>query len=121
MIERDVEQALKRGIEANVPGAKCLKFVSPGYIGVPDRIVLLPGGRVVFVELKRPNERPRQRQLFVQSRLRKLGFTVYGCVDSMEKVNRVVWHCQLIAAAVSGGGGGVATRKEEVGDGGSGV
>ena len=118
MIERDVEQALKRGIEANVPGAKCLKFVSPGYTGVPDRIVLLPGGRVVFVELKRPNERPRQRQLFVQSRLRKLGFTVYGCVDSMEKVNRVVWHCQLIAAAVSagGGGGGMATQSKGGGE-----
>lgn len=108
MIERDVEQALKRGIELNVPGAKCLKFVSPGFSGVPDRIVLLPGGQVVFVELKRPNERPRQRQLFVQSRLRKLGFLVYGCVDTLEKVERVVWQCQLIAS-----GSGTATQRRD--------
>ena len=111
MIERDVEQALKRGIESNIARAKCLKFVSPGFTGVPDRIILLPGGHVVFVELKRPNERPRQRQLFVQSWFRKLGFTIYGCVDSLEKVNRVVWQCQLIAAS-----GGMATRDARGGE-----
>ena len=59
-----------------------------------------------------------ERQLFVQSWFRKLGFTVYGCVDSLEKVNKVVWQCQLIAAASgsSSGGGGVATQDTRGGE-----
>lgn len=95
MDERSVERILKQRVEESIPGAKCLKFVSPGYTGVPDRIILLPGGAVVFVELKRPGEQPRQRQLFVQSQIRKLGFTVAGCVDSPEKVNQVVCMCLM--------------------------
>ncbi len=93
MDERSVERILKQRVESAIPGAKCLKFVSPGYTGVPDRIILLPGGAVVFVELKRPGEQPRQRQLFVQAQIRKLGFTVAGCVDSPEAVNEVVRLC----------------------------
>lgn len=51
-LERDLERALVRAVKQH--GGHCLKWVSPGASGVPDRIVLLPGGRVVFVELKRP-------------------------------------------------------------------
>ena len=97
MDERSVERIFKQRVENAIPGAKCLKFVSPGYTGVPDRIILLPGGAVMFVELKRPGEQPRQRQLFVQSQLRKLGFTVAGCVDSPEDVNKVVQMCMMIS------------------------
>ena len=97
MDERSVERLLKKRVEEMIPGAKCLKFVSPGYSGVPDRIILLPGGAVVFAELKRPGEEPRQRQLFVQSQLRKLGFTVAGCVDSPQDVNKVVQMCMMIS------------------------
>ena len=94
MDEKIIERMLKRRVEEAIPGAKCLKFVSPGYTGVPDRIILLPGGSVVFVELKRPGKEPRQRQLFVQSRFRRLGFTVAGCVDSPEAVGQVVQMCK---------------------------
>ena len=104
--ERNIEQALRKKIEDSIPGAKCLKFVSPGYSGVPDRIILLPGGRVAFVELKRPGKTPRQRQLFVQSRLRRLGFRVFGCVDSMSSVDEVIHYCWRVGLV------GRATREK---------
>lgn len=52
MREAVFERKLKKRIEEK--GGLCLKWVSPGYTGVPDRIVLLPGGRIFFVEVKRP-------------------------------------------------------------------
>ena len=97
MDEKSVERLLKNRVEEMIPGAKCLKFVSPGYSGVPDRIILLPGGVAVFVELKSPGEQPRQRQVFVQSQLRKLGFMVAGCVDNPEAVNKVVQICVMVS------------------------
>lgn len=51
-LEKDIEQKLRRTVEKH--GGRCLKWTCPGWSGVPDRIILLPGGRVVFVELKRP-------------------------------------------------------------------
>lgn len=51
-LEKDIERALVEKVKRR--GGYCLKWVCPGWAGVPDRIVLLPGGRVVFVELKRP-------------------------------------------------------------------
>lgn len=50
--EKDIERRLRQKVEAC--GGKCLKWVCPGWSGVPDRIVLLPGGRIHFVETKRP-------------------------------------------------------------------
>lgn len=51
-LEKDIEQKLRTMVEKH--GGQCLKWVCPGWSGVPDRIVLLPGGRVIFVETKRP-------------------------------------------------------------------
>lgn len=51
-LEKDIEGRLRRMVEHY--GGKCLKFTCPGWRGVPDRIVLLPGGVVIFVEMKRP-------------------------------------------------------------------
>lgn len=51
-LEKDIERKLRTTVERH--GGMCLKWVCPGWSGVPDRIVLLPGGRVVFVEMKRP-------------------------------------------------------------------
>ena len=51
-LEKDIEQKLRKMVEKH--GGMCLKWVCPGWSGVPDRIVLLPGGRLVFVETKRP-------------------------------------------------------------------
>lgn len=101
MLEKSVERMLRDGIEARVPKARCLKFVTPGFTGVPDRIILLPGAETVFVELKRPRQVERQRQLFVQAGLRKLGFKVFSAVDSSEKVQEVIDYC----GRCEGGGG----------------
>lgn len=54
--ERDIESGLRRQVEKM--GGKFMKFTSPGNDGVPDRIAILPGGRVWFVELKREGEKP---------------------------------------------------------------
>lgn len=51
-LEKDIERKLREQVEAR--GGKCLKWVCPGWSGVPDRIVLMPGGRIYFVETKRP-------------------------------------------------------------------
>lgn len=60
MLERVIESRLRQ--EAKKRGGMALKFVSPGMNGVPDRIVLLPGGKVAFVELKAPGKMPRALQ-----------------------------------------------------------
>ena len=51
-LEKDIETKLRKMVEAH--GGLCLKWVCPGWSGVPDRIILLPGGRVMFAETKRP-------------------------------------------------------------------
>ena len=71
MKESEIEARLVRGVKAL--GGVAYKFVSPGNVGVPDRVVVLPGGRVIFVELKAEGGRlsPMQRQQL--ARLRRLG------------------------------------------------
>ncbi|MBD2799525.1 VRR-NUC domain-containing protein [Xenorhabdus sp. M] len=62
--------------EVKKAGGIAYKFVSPGRRGVPDRIVVLPNGRAVFVECKAPGEKPRSDQLREHERLKALGQTV---------------------------------------------
>ena len=92
MREADIEKRLTRGIKSI--GGRCWKFISPGLAGVPDRIILLPGGRIAFAELKAPGEKERPLQEWVQDQLRRLGFTVYSTVDTPEAVDRVLADCQ---------------------------
>lgn len=51
-LEKDIEKKLRQKVESL--GGFCLKWVCPGWTGVPDRIILLPGARIYFVETKRP-------------------------------------------------------------------
>ena len=81
--ERDVERALISSVRKT--GGLCLKFVSPGWAGAPDRVCLFPGGRVCFVELKRPGEKARPLQTHRARQLRELGFRV-ELIDSKEGV-----------------------------------
>ena len=74
MFEKDIEKYLRKSI--NRAGGECLKWVSPGTAGVPDRIVICPDGRIAFVELKRPFEKPRPVQRVVLRRLYHLGCRV---------------------------------------------
>ena len=73
-LERAVERAFTE--EAKRRGAWALKLAVAGVAGFPDRCVLAPGGRIAFVELKRPGERPRALQLWIHGRLRNMSFRV---------------------------------------------
>jgi len=85
--ESYIERMLKKKVEQ--AGGKALKFVSPGWAGAPDRLVLLPGGLVKFVELKAPGRKPRPIQLKRHEELRALGFDVV-VIDSMEGVGEFI-------------------------------
>lgn len=75
-LERDIERALVGMVKSH--GGMALKLVCPGWAGVPDRIVLLPGGKIIFVELKRPKGgEVRKLQEWWHTKLRSLGFTVW--------------------------------------------
>ena len=70
-------------------GGKAYKFVSPGNTGVPDRLVCLPGGRVVFVELKAPGKKPTALQRSQHKKLESLGFEVQ-VIDQKERVDQFI-------------------------------
>ena len=82
--EQKIESYLKKQVE--LIGGKAYKFVSPGVAGVPDRIVLLPGGRIFFIELKAPDKKLGKLQEYRAKELRALGFDV-RTIDSMVKVD----------------------------------
>lgn len=82
MLEKTLEH--KFVTEVKRVGGLALKFVSPGFDGVPDRLVLLPGGRLGFVEVKAPGKRPRPLQLARHRLLRRLGFKVYVLDDERQ-------------------------------------
>ncbi|UDG85757.1 PDDEXK family nuclease [Bifidobacterium pseudocatenulatum] len=63
-------------------GGLCLKWACPGVRGAPDRIVFLPGGHVLFVEVKRPGGRPRADQLAFHRRMARRGTPVYVVDDA---------------------------------------
>ena len=96
MLEKYYENKLRTGVQKLGCGVRCLKFESPGFTGVPDRIILLPGANVIFVELKQPGKSERRRQIYVQSLLRKLGFEVFSAVDSLEKIEAVIERCKEV-------------------------
>ena len=72
-LERDIERALVGMIKRH--GGLCLKWVCPGFASVPDRIILLPGARVIFAETKRPKGgRVAPLQEWWAKQLKRLGF-----------------------------------------------
>ena len=84
MLEKQIEAALVRRVKEL--GGLCEKFVSPGRRSVPDRIVTLPGGRIVFVELKAPGKGPTELQERDHWRRRKLDCEVV-VINSIEGAN----------------------------------
>ena len=87
MREKSIEQKLTMMVKKR--GGICPKFVSPGFDGVPDRIVLLPGGRMAFVEVKAPGQKPRPLQIARQKLLERLGFRVY-VLDSIDQIGGIL-------------------------------
>ena len=87
MREKVVEEYLREQVRA--AGGKAYKFVSPGNVGVPDRLVLLPGGRTYFVELKAPGKKPTALQQVQAAKLKGLGFEVLT-LDSKAGVDEFI-------------------------------
>lgn len=83
MREKVIEQKLVKAVKA--AGGIAPKLVSPGFDGMPDRMVLMPGGRIGFVEVKAPGEKPRPLQTSRHRLLRRLGFRVY-VLDNAEQI-----------------------------------
>ena len=87
MREKKIEQKLVTAVKKH--GGICPKFVSPGFDGMPDRLLLLPHGRIAFVEVKAPNQKPRPLQLSRHRLLRRLGFRVY-VLDALEDIDKII-------------------------------
>ena len=85
--EKQIEHALTLMVKAR--GGIAPKFVSPSFAGMPDRLVLLPGGVFAFAELKAPGMKPRALQLARHRLLRDLGFKVY-VIDGIEQIEGVL-------------------------------
>jgi len=84
MLEKDIENALVRKVKTL--GGMCEKFTSPGRRSVPDRIITLPNGKIVFVEVKNTGKKPTELQLRDHERRRALGCDV-RVIDNMDDVN----------------------------------
>ena len=85
--EREIEKKLVSAVRN--AGGLAPKFVSPGWDGVPDRVVLFPGGRMAFVELKSPGKVMRPLQMRRKRQLENLGFKVF-CVDGTDQIGGVI-------------------------------
>jgi len=85
--EKDVESRLVS--EVKKYGGICPKWVSPGFDGVPDRIVLMPGGRIGFVEVKAKGKHPRPLQTARLELLKCLGFPVF-VLDDVADIEKII-------------------------------
>ena len=87
MKEKQVEQKLVKAVQAC--DGICPKLVSPGMDGMPDRMALLPGGRIGFVEVKASGKEPRPLQKLRHRTLKSLGFKVY-ILDDPEQIPDII-------------------------------
>ena len=87
MLEKTIEYKLKSAVK-NMGGI-AFKFTAPGINGVPDRLVLLPHGKLAFIELKSPGKEMRPLQIRRKRQLEQLGFSVY-CIDGAEQIGGVL-------------------------------
>lgn len=91
LTEKQVEIRLRKMVQEI--GGMALKFISPGHSGVPDRLVFLPGGKIILVELKKPKGKLTLLQEKMRNRFIKLGFKYY-VIDSYEKVEEMISEIQ---------------------------
>lgn len=87
MKEKQIEEKLVKAVKT--AGGMCPKLISPGTNGMPDRIVLLPGGKIIFVEVKAPGKKPRPLQLRRHRQLQVLGFQVF-VLDDPDQIPGIV-------------------------------
>lgn len=96
VLEKEIESKLRKKIVQQ--GGFCLKWVCPGWSGVPDRIILLPGARIYFVETKRPkNGRLSKLQIKWREWLTALGFS-YSVVWNTDDLERFIQYIEQEAA-----------------------
>ena len=86
MLERDIENALARRVKSL--GGTCEKFTSPGRRSVPDRLITMPGGKIIFIELKAPGKKPTELQARDHARRRALGCDV-RVIDNKGDANAI--------------------------------
>ncbi len=82
MREKEIEKKLT--LEVKKRGGLAVKFVSPGFDGMPDRILLMPDGKMAFVEVKVSGKRPRPLQMARHKLFRDLGFLVFVLDDESQ-------------------------------------
>ena len=87
MREKSIEQKLVKAVKD--AGGVCPKLVCPGFDGMPDRMILLPHGRLGFVEVKATGKKPRPLQTARHEMLTRLGFKVY-VLDSPEQIGGIL-------------------------------
>ena len=85
--EKAIEKKLIKAVRA--VGGIAPKLVSPGFDGMPDRMVLLPNGRIGFVEVKAPGKKPRPLQTARLELLKRLGFKAY-VLDGVERIEEII-------------------------------
>lgn len=85
--EKLVERKLVELVKANK--GMCIKLLCDQLIGLPDRLCLFPGHKIVFVELKTTGQKPKRIQTFMHNKLRALGFRV-EVIDTVEGVNKFI-------------------------------
>lgn len=87
MDEKQIERKLRE--QARLRGGLALKFTSPGFDGVPDRLLLFPGGRAAFAEIKTTGKKPRPLQMSRKRQLEGLGFKVF-IINRSEQIGGVI-------------------------------
>ena len=83
-MEKEIEKRLRNEVKKR--GGLCLKWVSPGMDGVPDRLIFMPGRKLGLVEVKAPGKKPRKLQVKVHRMLERLGFEV-DILDGADQID----------------------------------
>lgn len=91
MREKEIEKMLVNAVK--IHGGLALKFVSPNFNGMPDRLILLPFGKIAFAEMKAPGRKMRSIQIKRKRQLESLGFSVY-CIDGTEQIGGVLYEIE---------------------------
>lgn len=85
--EKIVEHKLVEAVKSN--GGMCIKLLCDQLIGLPDRMCLFPGHKIVFVELKTTGQKPKRIQMYMHNKLQALGFRV-EVIDTIKGVEQFI-------------------------------
>jgi len=91
MREKWIEQQLVKAVKDI--GGIALKIASPGFDGMPDRLILLPNRKLAFVEVKAPGKTLRPLQEKRKRQLEALGFLVF-CLDHIDQIGGILHEIQ---------------------------